>query len=177
MLDVLALLLVLLALAIAVLLAFAATRPDRFRIARSQSIAAPADRIFPLIDDLRAMNTWNPFDKQDPGIKGIYSGPARGPGAAYDFASRKAGTGRIEIVDTDPPGRVTMRLRMVKPMAADNRVVFTLEPDAGATRVTWAMDGESRLAGKVMDVLTNCDRMVGSTFERGLTDLKALAEK
>jgi hypothetical protein len=165
------------AVIIAVVLAYAATRPDRFQVRRSTSITASADKIFPLINDLRAFNTWNPFDKKDPNIKGTYSGPSSGKGASYGFESTKAGTGSIEIVDIAPASRVTMRLIMIKPIAADNRVEFTLEPQGGTTRVTWEMDGEAPFVGKVIHLIFNMDKMVGKDFEAGLADLKALAER
>jgi hypothetical protein len=159
------------------IVAYAATRPDRIHIQRSMSIKASADTIFPMINDLRAFNTWNPFDKKDPNIKGTYTGPQRGKGAGYAFDSGTAGTGTIEIVDTAPAKRVTMKLVMTKPMHADNRVEFTLEPEGDLTRVTWAMDGEVPFLGKVLSVFCNMDTMVGQEFEAGLADLKTLMEK
>jgi hypothetical protein len=81
--------------AIAVLLAYAATRPKTFRVARSASITAPPENIFPLINDLRRMNSWNPFLKTDPAIRLTYSGPGHGKGAANEWAgSGQAGKGR-----------------------------------------------------------------------------------
>jgi len=162
---------------IAVVLAYAATRPDRFQIQRSTSIRASADRIFPLINDLRAFNSWNPFEKKDPNGKGTYAGPPSGAGAGYAFESTQAGTGRLEIVDIAAPSRVTMRLIMLKPLHADNRVDFTLEPQGDATRVTWAMDGQVPFVGKVIHLFVDMDKMVGWDFEAGLADLKALTEK
>ena len=44
-------------------LAYAATRPDTFRVERSLRVAAPAEKIFPLIDDLQAWTTWSPYEK------------------------------------------------------------------------------------------------------------------
>jgi hypothetical protein len=38
------------------------------QFSRSIHISAPPERIFPLIDNLRAMNEWNPFVKADPQI-------------------------------------------------------------------------------------------------------------
>ena len=58
--------LIVIALAIAAVLIYAATKPDSFSLQRSALIAAPADKIFPLINDMRAFNTWNPFAKEDP---------------------------------------------------------------------------------------------------------------
>jgi hypothetical protein len=45
------------------LLLYAATKPGSCQFSRSIHISAPPERIFPLIDDLRAMNEWNPFVK------------------------------------------------------------------------------------------------------------------
>ena len=68
---------------IAAVLLHAANKPDTFSVQRSASIQAPPERIFPLINDLRAFNTWNPFEKKDPNLKGRYSGPAGGKGAEF----------------------------------------------------------------------------------------------
>lgn len=166
------------ALAAALLVAYAASRPDDFRIARSARISAPPERVFAMIDDLRAMNQWNPFDKkQDPDIKGIYSGPASGVGARYDFDGRKAGAGHVEIFESEAPRCVAMRLVMTRPMSCDNRIDFTVEPRGNDTEVTWAMSGKSQLMGKLCGLLFKVDKMCGGAFEKGLADLKAIAEQ
>ena len=177
MLDSLITIALVLAVLIAAVLAYASTRPNSFRTARALSIKAPPQRLFPLINDLKAMNTWNPFALRDPNAKAGYSGPASGKGAVHTFEGKKSGTGSIEIVDAVAPRTVTMRLLMVKPFKADNAVEFTLEPKGGATDVTWAMSGRQPLLAKVMTLFIDCDKMVGKDFEQGLASLKAMAEK
>jgi carbon monoxide dehydrogenase subunit G len=164
------------ALTIGAVLAYAATLPDRFQVQRSLGINAPAERIFPLINDLRVFNTWNPFDKKEANNNGTYGGPTSGIGAIYGFDGKKTGTGRIEIIDSAPPSKVVMRLLITKPIAADNRITFTLAPENNTTRVTWAMDGGVPLVGKLVHLVCNMDKMVGHDFESGLADLKVLAE-
>ena len=166
----------LLVLAIAAVLLLALRQPDTFRVQRSTLVAAPADRIFPLITDLRQMNSWNPFIKRDAQIKGSYSGPATGAGATYVFEGKQAGSGSLRITDTAVPTRVAMKLDMSAPMDAHNDVLFVLEPEGGATRVTWTMQGASPFLGKVMGVVFSMDRMVGGAFEEGLAELKIRAE-
>jgi hypothetical protein len=168
---------VLIAVMIGAVLAYASTLPDRFQVQRSLSIRAAPDKIFPLINDLHAFNTWNPFDKKDPDIKGSYSGPASGTGAIYAFESGIAGTGSLEILGAAAPSKVTMRLLMTKPIAADNRVTFTIEPTNDATRVTWTMEGGVPLVGKLIHLVINMDKMVGNDFEAGLAELKTLVER
>jgi len=164
-------------LAVAVVLVIASRRPDRFEIARTARISAPAERLFPMINELVVMNSWNPYALREKGGTASYSGPPSGRGARFDFSGGKSGSGSIEIMEAAPSTRVTMRLAMVKPFKADNTVVFSLAPQGPATDVTWAMSGLQPLMAKVMTLFIDCDRMVGKDFEEGLANLKRLAEK
>ncbi|MEO8021996.1 SRPBCC family protein [Polaromonas sp.] len=162
-------------LAIAVVLLLATRQPDSFRVERTASIAAPPERIFPLVNDLRQMNSWNPFVKMDPDASGSYSGPAAGLGAVYDFRGRNSGS--MRITQANAPSRVTMDLHMTGLMETHNTVNFELTPQDGSTRVTWSMEGAQPFLAKVMGVVFNMDQMVGGAFEAGLSDLKTQAEK
>ncbi len=165
-------------LAIAGVLAYAASRPDTFRVQRSASIEATAERLYPLINDMRQFNTWNPYNLKDPNVEGTYRGPASGPGAGYDFQGNKdVGKGSIQIVESSPPQKVTMKLDMIEPFEGHNTVEFTLAPNGATTEVTWAMHGPSPFMAKLVGVFMNMDRMIGRDFEAGLANLRAKAEK
>ncbi|HEY0818808.1 MAG TPA: SRPBCC family protein [Rhizobacter sp.] len=169
---------VVLVLALATLLAYAATRPDNFRFERSITIAASPDKVRPLINDIARFNTWNPYNKKDPAMKSRYHGPHAGPGAAYDFEGNgDVGKGTIRIVEPTGPDTVSMQLDMSEPMQARNFIDFTLQPLGGGTRVTWAMHGPSPFIAKVMHLVIDMDKMLGRDFDAGLADLKALAER
>lgn len=169
--------LIVLVLAVVALLLVAASRPDHFSVARSLRINAPADKLFALITNMFNAQRWNAFMRKDPGIKLSFSGPESGPGATCDFAgSSVVGAGRIAITSVSVPTEVRMKLEMSRPMKAHNTVVFTLAPEAGGTRVTWAMSGEQPYLGKLIGVVFNTDKMLGGEFDKGLADLKALAE-
>ena len=161
---------------IAIVLLYATTRPDSFRVARSASIKAPPERLHALINDMHAFNTWNPYARKDPTMKGSYTGPTSGKGAAYAWESDKVGTGSLEIIDTAAPSSVAMKLEFIKPFEAHNTAAFTIQPEAGATRVTWAMQGPVPYLAKLMHLFFNMDQMVGKDFEDGLANLKTLAE-
>lgn len=165
--------------ALALLLAYAATRPDTFRVERSRVIEAPPERVFGLVQDLRQFNTWNPYERKDPGAKGEYSTATAGPGARYAWQGDKVGTGSMEITEATVPSHVGMKLDFVAPFEAHNRVDFTLAPDGGgkATRVTWAMHGPVPYLAKLMHLFLNMDHMVGKDFEDGLGFLAAEAAK
>lgn len=164
-------------LGIAAVLAYASTRPDTFRYARAIDIAAAPETIFPRINDLKRMSEWSPFEKMDPAMERVYSGPTSGPGQRYDWnGNSQIGQGWMVITDTCSPSKVGMQLNMVRPMRAENQVTFTLEPRGGDTRVTWMMQGKLALLHKVMHLFVNMDRMCGGEFEKGLQTLKAAVE-
>ncbi|MRD49485.1 polyketide cyclase [Caenimonas koreensis DSM 17982] len=162
---------------IAVPLVLAAFRPDTFRVERTALIKAPPDKLYPQINDLRMMNTWNPFTLKDPGLHGEYRGPATGPGAEFHFAGNKdVGKGSIAIVESKPT-RVTLKLDMFEPIEGHNIVEFTLVPQGDATQVTWALHGPSPYITKLVGLFMNMDKMVGGEFESGLAMLRARVEK
>ena len=176
MLEVLTYIVAGLAAVIAIILVLASRRPDSFSTARTLRIAAPPERLFGLINNLREMNRWNPYALRDTNGTTTYSGPESGRGAHFDFAGPKSGSGFIEIVDSSPPTSVVMRLMMLKPFRADNRVEFTIKPSGGAFDVSWTMSGSQPLMAKVFGMFVDCDKMVGRDFEEGLANLKAIAE-
>jgi len=159
------------------LLAFAARRPDTFVVQRSVAIKASPETVYPLISDWHNFLVWSRFEKET-AMKRAFKGAASGRGAIYEWdGNNKVGAGRIEITEAIAPSRLVMQLDMIRPMKAQNTVEFTLAAKSGTTDVTWAMNGRVPFLGKLMSLIMNCDKMVGSQFEEGLAKLKGVAEK
>ena len=159
-------------------LIYAATRPDTFRVERTATIKAPPERIFPLINDFQRWGAWSPFEKKDPAMKRTLSGAPSGSGAVYEWdGNKEIGQGRMEIVESLPPSRVTLKLDFTRPFKAHNIVDFTLEPRGDSTQVTWAIHGPSPFISKVMGIVFNMDKMIGKDFEAGLAALKTVSEQ
>jgi uncharacterized protein YndB with AHSA1/START domain len=170
--------LTILALAICAVVLYAATKPDTFRVERSVAIAAPPEKIFPLVNDLHQWEPWSPWEKLDPTLKRTYSGAASGVGAVYEWQGNKnVGHGRMEITESTAASKVMLKLHFIKPFEAHNTVEFVLSKDAGGTRVTQAMYGPSPFISKLMSLVFSMDKMVGSKYEEGLGNLKTLAER
>jgi carbon monoxide dehydrogenase subunit G len=170
--------LVVIVLLIAGVLVYAATRPDSFRVQRSANIKAPPDRIFALIDDLERWRAWSPYEAKDPAMKRTLGSVSRGKGAVYEWdGNRNVGQGRMEILESMPPAKITIKLDFLKPFEAHNTAEFTLEPQGEGTRVTWAIFGPMPYMSKLMGVFMDMDRMIGKDFEVGLATLKTAAEK
>ena len=170
-------LLLIVAAAIAALLIYAATKPDAFRIQRSATIAAPPDKVFALINDLRQFNTWNPFAKMEPKQVITYDAVTAGVGGAYNWQGEKTGAGRMQITESVPAQRVSAKLDFTKPFEAHNQVEFTVQPQGNGSTVTWAMHGPMPYLNRLMTIFFDMDKTVGKDFEAGLANLKALAEK
>ena len=158
-------------------LAYATTRPELLHVERSTAVQAPADTIFPLINDFHRWTEWSPYEKLDPAMEKVYSGAASGRGAVYEWdGNSSAGKGRMEIVDTAPASRVTVKLDFIEPFEGHNTAVFSLVPQGTTTHVTWTMEGPTPYVAKLMGVFVNMDNMLGADFETGLANLKAIAE-
>src|SRR5215468_10367626 len=82
---------------------YAATQPDSFRVQRSASIKAPPDKVFAMINDLKAWAGWSPYEKKDPAMKRTFGAITAGKGATYAWEGDKnVGQGSMEILESTP---------------------------------------------------------------------------
>ena len=178
MFEIIAIIAVVLAIAIAAVLVLAATKPNTLRVQRAISIKAPAERIFPLINDFHQWITWSPYEDKDPAMKRTFSGADTGKGAVYAWDGNKnVGSGRMEILDTSVSSKIVIKLDFFKPFEGHNTAEFTMLPQGDVTNLMWTMTGPAVLMTKVMQVFINMDHMIGRDFEVGLANLKKLVEK
>jgi len=178
MFEIIAIIAVVLAIAIAILLILAATKPNTFTVRRATTVKAAPEAIFPLINDFHQWGTWSPYETKDPAMKRTYSGTASGKGAVYAWQGNKnVGSGRMEILDSSAPSKIVIKLDFFAPFEGHNTAEFTMLPQGDVTNVTWLMHGPVPFLAKIMHVLMNIDRMVGKDFEIGLANLKRLTEK
>ena len=162
---------------LALLLAWAATRPDNFKVERSITVAAPAAKVFALLNDFHHFGRWSPWQKLDPAMVVTHSGAASGPGAIYTWTGNKeVGAGRMEILKQTPDSQVTVKLDFLEPFESHNTSEYSLNAVGNTTVVTWAMFGPSPFISKLMGIFVSMDSMIGKDFERGLANLKAVAE-
>src|SRR4030088_2969745 len=178
MFEIIAIIAILLAVAIAIVLILAARKPDTFTVRRATTVKAAPEKIFPLINDFHQWGTWSPYEGKDPAMKRTYSGAESGKGAVYAWEGDKnVGCGRMEIMDTSVPTKIVIKLDFFAPFEGHNTAEFTMLPQGDVTNVTWLMHGPVPFMAKIMHVLMNIDRMVGKDFEIGLANLKRLTEK
>ena len=175
--------LIIVAVLIVAVLIFAATRPNTFRVERTVTIHASPEKIFAMINDLHAWDTWAPDDRKDPAMKTTFSSPSSGLGASSAWDSKgRGGVGRMQILESAPSSRVAVMVDFVRPFEAHNLNEFKLEPDsagpqAASTRVTWSIQASNLFAMKLVGVFFNMQREFSKHIDTGLNNMKAVAEK
>jgi len=151
--------------------------PRRIHVERSATIGAPPSTVFTLVNSFKRFNEWSPWVEKDPKATYTYSGPGAGVGAKIAWVGdpNTVGTGSQEIVESRPHTLVRNRLEFTGEGPSD--ATMTLQAEGTSTKATWALDTDlgwnpvSRYFGLFFD------RMIGPDFEKGLVNLKALAEK
>ncbi len=148
-----------------------------FLVTRQATITATPASIFDQLDDFHRWTGWSPWETIDPAMWRGYEGEPSGVGAVYEWkGTRKAGEGRMEIVESQAPAKLVINLEFRKPYSSHSTIIFDLEPSGDATEVTWSMTGPKTFTTRLMSAFMSMDKMVGPDFEKGLAQLKAAVE-
>ncbi len=158
-----------------------ATRPSAYHVERKLEIAAPAELVFGVLNDLHQFAGvlvlfGSPWDQQDPNMQKTFAGPAAGVGQSCAWSGKKAGKGTMTIEESVPGQKVVIKLEFVEPMASKATFTLTLAGTPTGSLVTWSMDGNHNFIGKAFGMFMNMDNMLGSDLEKGLALLKTVAE-
>jgi hypothetical protein len=156
-----------------VLVAFAL--PRRYRVERSLVMNAKPEAVLAQVADLSAWKNWGAWQERDPHMKLSYSTPATGVGAWSAWESKTEGNGRMTITEQSA-ARITYRLEFPD-YGMQSTGTMELQPQAGGTRVVWADAGDLGMNPMNRWFGLFLDRMIGPDFERGLANMKKLAEK
>lgn len=151
--------------------------PGRVHLARSVEIDAPASQVYPLIDGYQRFNEWSPWANLDPATRYEYSGPERGVGARMEWQSdsREVGAGAQEIISAQVDRSVRTRLTFEGQGEAE--ATMELEPTGSGTLATWSLEMDLGLNPVTRWIGLMIEGPVGADYERGLAQLKALAER
>jgi len=162
---------------IVVLLIAISTRPDTYHVERSTTISAPPAVVYAQIADFHKWESWSPWDKMDPQMKRTYEGTQGTVGATYAWVGNdKVGAGKMTVAAIDPNKRLEIKLQFIKPFEDTAKNGFSLESAGNGTKVTWFMDGAHNFLSKAMCLVMDMDKRIGSDFEKGLADMKKVAE-
>ncbi len=162
---------------IAVILIIAAFRPDTYSINRMITVSAPPATVFSHVNDLTAWASWSPWAKVDPNMKSTFEGPASGEGAIHAWnGNMDVGVGRMTITKSVPPEQIVIHMDFLEPMAGVATAEFNFKPVDNETVVTWSMSGKNNFMSRILCLFMDMDKMIGDQFEKGLKELKSVAE-
>lgn len=155
-----------------------AMQPEDFRVERSATMAASADKVFAQVNDFRKWDAWSPWLELDPDAKTTFEGPTAGEGAVFRWSGNdQVGEGSMTIVESRPDERIRIKLEFTRPMQDPSDVEFTFEPAGDQTKVTWIMSGKNNdFMSKAVCLVMNMDNYIGGKYEEGLANLKRIVE-
>ena len=158
-------------------LGFVATRPSTYAVERHATVAAPAAVVYAQLADFHRWEAWSPWAKLDPNQKTTYAGEPGAVGSVQEWSGNKdVGKGRMTLREARPGERLAIDLEFIEPFASRADTLFALAPDGAGTRVTWTMSGGLGFMEKAFGVFMDMDAMIGKDFEKGLAQLRAVAE-
>ncbi|PTL74923.1 SRPBCC family protein [Vitiosangium sp. GDMCC 1.1324] len=158
-----------------------ATRQSAYHVERKLAVAAPPELVFGVLNDLHQFAGvlvlfGSPWEKLDPNMQKTFEGPAAGVGQSYSWSGKEVGKGKMTIEESVPGQKVGMKLEFVAPMESTATCALTLAGTPTGSFVTWSMDGNHNFIGKAFGMFMNMDNMLGTDIEKGLAQLKTVAE-
>jgi hypothetical protein len=157
--------------------AYSLILPEDARIEREIEIQTGPELIFSHFDNLELFNRWSPWYQQDTQAKYTFSGPTHGVGATVQWRSENGsdGNGSQEIITSVPYKIVSSILNIDDHGSGVSSVTIYNNRENTRCRVLWSYD--VTLDGVVQRYMGQfLDRFLGPDFEKGLINLKALAE-
>ncbi len=152
-------------------------QPSEFHVERTTTIAAPQSGVFAQVNDFHKWESWSPWAKLDPNAKVAFEGPPSGEGTVMTWSGNdKVGEGKMTLVESRPDDLVKIKVDFVKPFEGSSTSQFTFKPDGDRTAVTWTMDARHNFLEKAFCLIMNGKKMIGDDMEKGLAQMKSVAE-
>ncbi|MEM1235846.1 MAG: SRPBCC family protein [Pseudomonadota bacterium] len=150
--------------------------PRVVTVERTVTIDAPASSVFPLVNSMQRTVEWSPWLEKDPNVVNTFSGPDSGVGNKMAWASDQpdVGNGTQEIVESVENQKVTTALDFGAQGLATAE--FLLNDSGTGTDVTWTLITDTGFNPMARIFGTMLDGFIGPDYEKGLANLKAVAE-
>jgi hypothetical protein len=151
--------------------AVVATRPSSYHVERKLEVAAPADLVFGVLNDLHQFAGVCPFgspwEKLDPNMQKTFEGPRRRRSVVCVERQQGRRQGQDDDRRSVPGQKVGMKLEFVEPMESTATCALTLAVTPTGSFVTWSMDGNHNFMGKAFGMFMDMDNMLGTDIEKG----------
>lgn len=148
-----------------------------YHVERSIDIAAPVALVREQMTNFSNFKNWSPWQKLDPNMKTELTGEVGKVGSVYSWkGSDQVGAGSMTLAAlTD--SKADIQLKFTEPWASESPVVYQFSEKEGKTHTVWSMDSHFPFPWNVLGMFTDMDKMLGTDFETGLSNLKKLCEE
>ncbi|MGD1908463.1 MAG: SRPBCC family protein [Leptolyngbyaceae cyanobacterium] len=154
--------------------------PSQVHVERGITIDASTEQVYDLVSNFQNWEGWSPWANLDPDAEMTITGSGLGQTMTWASEDPQVGQGSQAIVDLEPPYRIKTHLDFGAQGMAD--AAFDLTPTDEGTHVVWSLDTDMREGVPFLQQPISTyfgflmDGMVGTDYETGLQNLKALAE-
>ncbi len=146
--------------------------PETYQVQRSITINAPAENVFVLVNQVENWAKWIPWAEEDETMKFQYGDQKQGVNAWYSWTSENSG-GKLTILESIENQSIKTQLDFDGQSPAEG--FWKFESDENSTKVTWGFGGKLAYSERYIGLFM--DTFLGENFERGLANIKILAEK
>lgn len=148
--------------------------PKEYGLERAIMINAPAETVFPYVNNLVKRTQWSPWEREDPSMKIEYGDIKEGVGAFCKWESKKSGNGSMLITQSIPFSSVAVDLNFEGLGSA--KALWSFESKENGTKIIWGFSAEAHNFGtKIFGSMINL--FLGPHYEKGLNNLKELVEQ
>lgn len=150
-----------------------------YDISRTVVINRSKDETYSFVRQLKKQPLWVPWFKRDPEAVLKYKGDDGKPGATFYWrGNNKAGEGTQKIVKIKQGKVVETKLLFVKPIKVSALTYIGVkEIDSEKTKMVWGVRGALAFPLSVISLFYSPEKLLGSDFDRGLKNLKAVLEE
>jgi len=153
--------------------------PKNYDVSRTIEIDAPREVVYSQVNTLANMEKWGPWRETDTLMKSEIIGQDGAVGAINHWDGPDAGEGEQKLTNLIENELVECELHFIKPWQGEAKAYFKLaDGEAGKTSISWGMTGEQNMMMRAMSMLPGMgmDDHMGPMFDKGLSNLKTLAE-
>ncbi len=151
--------------------------PGKTRVERTIVIDAAPQTVFSLVSDFKEISRWSPWTQNNPDMAFEYSGD-EALGSVMSWQG-EGSAGSQEIVAVEPGSRIEIALESKDIETGKTRKAtstFIVEPVEDYTGVVWQFETIHGLNLVQRYAGLHLEDTLGQTYERGLNNLKNLAE-
>jgi len=149
--------------------------PTSYMVERSVVIDAPPSQIHKYVGDLKNWDSWEPWREEDPTIVIMHGQKTKGVGASQSWVG-ESGDGALTFTKDSPTEGIAYDLVFDGGAYVCQSAMIYDPLEDGETKVTWTMSGDmgTPVIGGYFAMIM--DKMVGETFDKGLSNLKSTVE-